>query len=419
MTRDQLFKIWQLHGRKLATILVSALFVGALGYEFGFFGRDSGAPRGFGGRRPTQKIEEVPVLTARATRADVPVTLDAVGTVQALNTVVVRAQVEGRLTEILFKDGQDVKKGDVLARIDPRTLQAQYDQTVAKKAQDAAQLANARLDFERYERLAQSNFGSRQQADTQRATVAQLEAQQQVDQALIDNAKAMLDYATITAPIDGRTGLRNVDAGNVVRASDPNGLVTITQVQPIGVLFSLPQQNLRAINRAKARGPLSAQALEPDNATVVETGEVEVIDNLVDQSTGTVRVRALFPNENQALWPGQFINIRLNVDMDRNALTVPTGAVQRGPNGAFVFIVTDEQKVALKNVQVTRQDERIAIIASGLDEAARVVTSGFMLLNDGALVKPMDARTQAEPASTQPAQNSERRRTGGGGAQQR
>ena len=419
MTREQVIKIWQLHGRKIATVLVGAVFLGVLGYEFGFFGRDAGAPRGFGGRRPAQKIEEVPVLTARATRADVPVTLDAVGTVQALNTVVVRAQVEGRLTEILFKDGQDVKKGDVLARIDPRTLQAQYDQAVAKKAQDAAQLANARLDFERYERLAQSNFGSRQQADTQRATVAQLEAQQQVDQALIDNAKAMLDYATITAPIDGRTGLRNVDAGNVVRASDPNGLVTITQVHPIGVLFSLPQQNLRAINRAKARGPLSAQALEPDNTTVIETGEVEVIDNLVDQATGTVRVRALFPNENQSLWPGQFVNIRLNVDIDRDALTVPTGAVQRGPNGAFVFIVTDEQKVALKNVQVTRQNERTAIIGAGLDDNARVVTSGFMLLNDGALVKPMDVQAQPDPAATQPVQNRERRRTGGGGAQPR
>ncbi len=415
MTRDRLIKIWQLHGRKIAAVLVAALFLGVLGYEFGFFGRDAGASRGFGGRRPAQKIEEVPVLTARATRADVPVTLDAVGTVQALNTVVVRAQVEGRLIEILFKDGQDVKKGDVLARIDPRTLQAQYDQTVAKKAQDAAQLANARLDLERYERLAQSNFGSRQQADTQRATVAQLEAQQQVDQALVDNAKVMLDYATITAPIDGRTGLRNVDAGNVVRASDPSGLVTITQVHPIGVIFSLPQQNLRAINRAKARGPLSAQALEPDNATVVETGEVEVIDNLVDQATGTVRVRALFPNEAQALWPGQFVNIRLNVDVDRNALIVPTGAVQRGPNGAFVFVVTDEQKVALKNVQVARQNERIAIIGSGLDENMRVVTSGFMLLNDGSSVKPMDADAQPEPA-TPPAQNRERRRTGGGGA---
>ena len=414
MTRDQIFKLLLQHKAKIAAVIVGVIFLGFLGYEFGFFGRDNAAGgRSFGGRRGPAKIEEVPVLTARVTRADVPVTLDAVGTVQSLNSVVVRAQVEGRLNEILFRDGQDVKKGDVLARIDSRSLQAQYDQVLAKKAQDAAQLANARLDLERYERLAQSNFGSRQQADTQRATVAQLEALQQVNQALVDSAKVMLDYATIVAPIDGRTGLRNVDAGNVIRASDPNGLVTITQMNPIGVLFSLPQQNLRAVNEAKARGPIVTQALDSDNRTPIEKGEVEVIDNLVDAATGTIRIRAVFPNDAQKIWPGQFVNVRLELDVERNVLTVPSAAVQRGPNGPYVFAVGEDLKVSMKAVAIARQNERLAIISSGVDENTRVVTSGFMLLNEGSLVKPADA--DAPETAPQAPPNRDRRRTGGGG----
>ena len=414
MTREQILTFAQQHKTKIGAVIVGMIFLGFLGYEFGLFGRDS-APgaRGFGGRRGPAKIEEVPVLTARVTRADVPVTLDAVGTVQSLNSVVVRAQVEGRLNEILFRDGQDVKKGDVLARIDSRSLQAQYDQVLAKKAQDAAQLANARLDLERYERLAQSNFGSRQQADTQRATVAQLEALQQVNQALVDSAKVMLDYATIIAPIDGRTGLRNVDAGNVIRASDPNGLVTITQMNPIGVLFSLPQQNLRAVNAAKARGPIVTQALDSDNRTPIEKGEVEVIDNLVDAATGTIRIRAIFPNDAQKIWPGQFVNVRLELDVERNVLTVPSAAVQRGPNGPYLFAVGEDLKVSMKPVAIARQNERLAVISSGVDENTRVVTSGFMLLNEGSLVKPADA--DAPEATPQAPPNRDRRRTGGGG----
>ena len=414
MSRDQMFKLLFQHKGKIAAVFVGVIFLGFLGYEFGLFGRDNAAGgRVFGGRRGPAKIEEVPVLTARVTRADVPVTLDGVGTVQSLNSVVVRAQVEGRLNEILFRDGQDVKKGDVLARIDARSLQAQYDQALAKKAQDAAQLANARLDFERYERLAQSNFGSRQQADTQRATVAQLEALQLVDQALVDSAKVMLDYATILAPIDGRTGLRNVDAGNVVRASDPNGLVTITQMNPIGVLFSLPQQNLRAVNAAKARGAIVTQALDSDNRTMIEKGEVEVIDNLVDAATGTIRIRAIFPNDAQKIWPGQFVNVRLELDVEHNVLTVPSAAVQRGPNGPYVFAVGDDLKVSMKPVTIARQNERLAVISTGVDENMRVVTSGFMLLNEGSLVKPSDADAPQETPQAQP--NRDRRRTGGGG----
>ena len=366
------------------------------------------AQRAFGrGRRPAQKIEEIPVLTALVQRQDVPITLDAVGTVQAKNTVLVRAQVEGLLVDLSFSDGQEVKKGDVLARIDPRSYQAAYDQAVAKKAQDAAQLANARIDLERYDRLAASNFGPRQQADTQRATVAQLEAQLRVDQAQIDSAKTILDYTTIIAPIDGRTGLRAVDAGNIIRASDANGLVTIAQMNPISAVFSLPQQQLRAVNDAAARGTLRADALEADNVSVIEKGQVEVVDNLVDTSTGTVRVRATFANEGRRLWPGQFINIRLFVDVDRQALVVPTGAVQRGPKGAFVYVVGEDRKAAMTTVTVGRQDEKIAILRTGVEPGMRVVTTGFTQLTDGALVKPTDvdappAAAAAPAADSQP-----------------
>ena len=375
------------------------------------------AQRVFGGRRQQQKIDEPPVLTAVARRLDVPVTLDAVGTVQALNTVVVRAQVDGKLIELDFTDGHDVKKGDILARIDPATYQAQYDQAVGKKAQDEAQLANARIDLDRYDKLAVGNYGSKQQADTQRALVAQLDAQVRVDQAAIDNAKAVLGYTTIVAPIDGRTGLRAVDAGNIVHASDSTGIVTITQVQPIAAIFNLPQQQLRAVNAGQALAPLKVQALADDNATVVDSGVVQVVDNLVDSSTGTVRVKAVFPNPGNALWPGQFLNLRLFVDTLKQAVVVPTAAVQRGPNGAFVYVVGDDRKAVMTPVTVGRQDERQAVIATGLAPPARVITSGFSMITDGALVTPTEENAAPAGAPVAPGGNAAARgpRAGGGG----
>ena len=358
-------------------------------------------PRIFGGRRAQKGAEVVPVLTATLVRQDVPVTIDAVGTVQALNTVVVRAQVEGRLMELGFRDGQDVKKGDVLARIDPRTYQALYDQVVAKKAQDEAQLENARIDLERYTRLAAGNFGSRQQADTQKATVAQLEAQVRVDQAAIDNARAILDYTVIRAPIDGRTGLRAVDVGNIIRASDATGIVTLTQVKPVAAVFSLPQQYLRAVVAGQLRGRLTVQAMEADNASVIQTGEVEVIDNQVDVTTGTVRVKAIFANGDLGLWPGQFINVRVFVDVLRQALVAPAGAIQRGPKGAFVYVLTPETKAAMKSVTVGRQDEAIAVIQSGVEAGETVITTGFGQLTDGSVVRP---QTPVQPEASAPAE---------------
>ncbi|MFM2444623.1 MAG: multidrug resistance protein MdtA [Pseudomonadota bacterium] len=412
--------------RKVLALLAAGLLLVFLAQEFGLVRLPfstgqavEATQRAFGrGRRQAERIEEIPVLTARVTRRDAPVTIDAVGSVQSLASVVVRAQVEGRLNEIRFRDGQDVTKGDVLAVIDARSYQAAHDQAVAKKAQDAAQLANARLDLERSEKLNAASFGSRQQLDTARASVAQLEALLQVDDAIIANARITLDHAIVRAPISGRTGLRAIDAGNLVRAAD-SGLVTITQMQPIGALFALPQQNLAAVNTALARGPLKALVLDADNATVLETGEVETLDNQVDAATGTVRIRAVFPNAQKLLWPGQFVNIRIEVDINRQALTVPTAAVQRGPRGTFVYVVRDDMTVTVAPVAVARQDDRIAILRSGVEDSARIVTSGFMLLKDGTRVKPTDADApvaDAAPETQRPRRDGAGRSSQTGGA---
>jgi multidrug efflux system membrane fusion protein len=340
----------------------------------------------------------VPVLAVAAKRADVPVYLDGVGTTRALNTVTVRPQVDGKILSVSFKEGQDVKRGDVLVRIDPVTYQAQYDQAVAKKAQDEAQLANARLDLERYERLAQA--ATKQQADTQRATVAQLEALVRLDQAAIDNAKAFLDYTAVRAPIDGRTGIRLVDEGNIVRASDATGIVVITQIRPIAVLFSLPQQQIAVLNKAFAQAPLTAEVIGADNRTVIDRGTLQVIDNQVDQTTGTIRLKAEFPNQTLQLWPGQFVNVRLLIDTLRQVVVVPTAAVQRGPDGTFVYVARQDNTAGLRAVTVTQQDDTQAVIASGVDAPERVVTTGFARLTDGTSISVSSPDQNAAPPAT-------------------
>jgi multidrug efflux system membrane fusion protein len=348
---------------------------------------------------PRQRSTEgpVPVLIAPAKLADLPVTVDAIGTVLALNTVTVRPQIDGILSELSFKDGQDVKRGDVIARLDPATYKAQYDQTLAKKAQDEAQLANAKVDLQRYEKLAQSEYGSRQQADTQKATVAQLEAQLRVDQAQIDNAKAYLDYTIIRAPIDGRTGIRLVDQGNIVHAADPGGIVVLTQIRPISVLFNIPQQQLTAIHRAMEKSELKVDALESDNKSLLDQGIVEVLDNQIDQTTGTIRIKARFPNADLQLWPGQFVNVRLFIDTLKQVVLVPTASVQRGPNGAFVYVVDANNVAHLTLVTIARQDETNSVIGKGLEAGATVVTTGFVRLTDGATVTPSPADGAAAP----------------------
>src|SRR3954469_12989997 len=300
-----------------------------------------------GGRAARSDDGPVPVIAALARRADVPVYLDGVGTIRALNTVTVRPQVDGKLLSVNYKEGQQVEAGFVLARIDPVTYQAAYDQTVAKKAQDEATLANARLDLVRYGKLMTTNAVTQQQYEAQKATVAQLEAQVRLDQAAIDNAKAILDYTSIVAPVAGRTGIRQVDQGNIVHASDSTGIVVITQLQPISLLFTLPQQQLGDVNHAFAQRPLPVEAFGPDNKTIVETGVLNVVDNQVDQTTGTIKLKAEFANPDLQLWPGGFVNVRLTINTLKDVVVVPTAAVQRGPRGAFVYVVQPENKVAI------------------------------------------------------------------------
>jgi multidrug efflux system membrane fusion protein len=357
----------------------------------------------------------VPVLVASARTADVPVYLIAVGTIKPLNTVTVRPQVDGRLLSVNFQEGQDVKKGDVLARIDPVTYQAQLDQTIAKKAQDEAQLANARIDLDRYERLAATASINRQQADTQKALVAQLEALVKSDQASIDNAQALLGYTTITSPVDGRTGIRMVDEGNFIRAADTNSaIVVITQLKPISVLFTLPQQSLDDVNKAFAQNPLTVEATRSDNDKVVDHGVLKVIDNQVDQTTGTVKLRAEFPNADLQLWPGQFVNVRLLLRTLKDVTVVPTGAVQRGPNGTFVYVVKDDNTAAMRPVTVTQQDETQAVIGQGVAPDERLVTTGFARLTDGSKLT-VDGGQGAQPG----AQPQGGRRGNGQGEQRR
>jgi multidrug efflux system membrane fusion protein len=312
----------------------------------------------------------------------------------------VRPQVGGQIVKVAFKEGQDVEKGFVLAEIDPRTYQAQYDQAVATKAKDEATLANARIDLERYTRLAAMNSGSKQQADTQKALVAQLEAQVQGDQAAIDNTRTMLSYTKITSPIDGRTGIRMIDEGNLVQANDTNGIVVITQIKPISVLFNLPQQQFQQVNKAFAKGPLRVDALAADNKTTIDQGTLQVIDNQMDQTTGTIRMKAEFPNANLQLWPGQFINIRVLVDTLKQVVVVPTAAVQRGPQGAFVYVVEQDNKVAVRPVTIAQQDDTQAVVSEGVKAQDRVVTTGFTRLSNGTRVAVQQGEGEQPSAET-------------------
>jgi multidrug efflux system membrane fusion protein len=348
----------------------------------------------------------VPVLVTAAKQDDVPVYFDGVGTSRALNTVTVRAQVDGKLMSVNFKEGQDVEKGFVLADIDPTIYRAQLDQAVAKKAMDEAHLGNARIDLDRYAKLVATNSATRQQFDTQKALVAEYEAQVQADQGVIENAKAMLSYTQIVAPIAGRTGLRLVDAGNIVHAVDTTGVVVITEIRPIAVIFTLPQQELAAVNRAFERGELSVNALGDDNRTVVDRGKLEVVDNQVDQTTGTVKLKAVFPNEHLQLWPGQFVNVKLLVDTLKDAMVVPTAAVQLGPNGTFVYVANDDGTVSVRPVTVSQQDDTEAVLASGTAAGERVVTTGFAQLNDGTRI------AVGTPENLERTAGSERRRKG-------
>lgn len=379
----------------------------------------SAAKGGFKGKgRGRAAADAVPVLVASAQVADVPVYLEGLGTARALNTVTVQPMVDGRLISVNFREGQQIKRGDLLAVIDPTSYQAQLDQALAKKAQDEAQLADARRELERNSKLGpiatlQKNL------DTARAKVAQLEALVRADQAAIDFAMAQLAHTRILAPIEGRTGLRQVDEGNVVRASSASALVMITQIQPLAIVFNLPQQQLGRVNAAMlaaadaGKGDASeivAEAMAADGKSVLDRGILRVIDNQIDQTTGTVRLKAEFPNEKLQLWPGQFANVRLLVETLRGVVAVPTAALQQGPNGPFVYVVNDEGIANVRPVKIAQQDERTTVVTGGIRPGEQVATSSFVRLRDGTAVNVSQAAPAdvSEPRSTTPQPRPER-----------
>jgi membrane fusion protein, multidrug efflux system len=361
------------------------------------------AGRGGPGSRPGAGVFPVPIVPGVVQQKDVPVYLDGLGTVQAFNTVTVRSRVDGQVTKIAFVEGQDVHAGDVLAQIDPAPFQAQLAQNLAKKAQDEAQLAIARLTLTRNKELLNSKILSQQEYDAQQAVVDQLVATVQGDQAAIDSARVQLDYTTISSPIDGRTGIRMVDQGNIVHANDTTGLVVIAQLRPITLSFTLPEQTLPQIRRHLSQPDgMTVLALDRDNRATLSQGKLAVIDNQIDITTGTIRLKATFANDDLKLWPGQFVNVRLLLET-RHGAVVPASVVQRGPDGDFAFVIADDLTAQVRKIRVAQVDRGQALIEEGLSPGERVVVDGQYKLQPGSKVKLPDSKGSSEPPPGGPA----------------
>jgi multidrug efflux system membrane fusion protein len=345
----------------------------------------------------------VAVDTAVTTRSDVPVYLEGLGNVQAFYTAKITARVDGQLQRVGFVEGQLVKKGDLLAQIDPRPLQAALDQATGMQAKDAAQLDSAKRDLERYTTLAPQNLISQQVLDTQRALVAQLQAQLQVDRGLIDNARTQLEYASITAPFSGRTGIRLVDPGNIVHASDTTGIVVVTQIQPISVMFTLPEDVVLQINQALGAGAVAVAALSRDDQTQLDNGTLALVDNEIDPTTGTVRLKATFPNARNTLWPGQFVNVRVLMQSRHDVVTMPSAAVEHGPDGLFAYVVKADSTVEVRPIKTAEDNAGVTVVTDGLQPGEHVVTSNQYRLQPGAKVRAAAAAASGANMQSAPA----------------
>jgi multidrug efflux system membrane fusion protein len=344
----------------------------------------------------------IPVTIAQTKKADFPVYLNGLGTVQPYETVTVRSRVDGEITKVAFKQGQMVKEGDILVQIDPRPYQAALDQALAKKAQDEATLKNAQLDLQRYAGLAKDNAGTRQQLDTQQATVDQIAAQIKGDQAAIDNAQTQVSYTTIKSPLTGKTGFRLVDPGNIVHAADTTGIVTIVKLQPISVVFTAPEEDVPEINRALAAGTVPVIALSSDGLKTLSQGHLALVNNAVDQASGTISMKATFANTDNVLWPGLSVSTRLLVETLKQVIVVPENVVQRGPNGLYAFVVGNDNKVALRDIKIGQEGNGLSVIAQGLSPGEKVVTAGQYRLQKGMLVDPTVANSPVTPAPAAP-----------------
>jgi multidrug efflux system membrane fusion protein len=342
----------------------------------------------------------VPVVTSTVTSGDVPIYLRGVGTVIAYNNVIVRSQITGQLVQISFNQGQTVHKDDVLAEIDPRPYQAQLDQMTANRDRDQAQLINAQQNLARYTQLGSKGWATPQLVETQQAQLGQLQAMVKSDEALIDAARVNLSYTKLTAPIDGVTGIRQIDNGNIIHPTDPNGLVDVTQIQPISIIFTLPETTFGEIQAQMAKGPLKVLAYSQDDKTELDQGTLELIDNQILQTTGTIRLRANFPNARRMLWPGELVNARLLLETRHNGLTIPPGAVQQGPNGSYVYVIAPNGTAQLRPVKVDQISDGAAVIESGVQAKEAVVVDGQYGLQPGSLVNILHGKA-AEQANLQ------------------
>jgi multidrug efflux system membrane fusion protein len=369
--------------RRIVVCLCLALILSGCGKTSADSKQKNGSGKGGKGGGPTT----IPVAVAKAEVRDLPVLLNGLGSVEGFNTVAVKSRIDGQLVQVAFKEGQEVKEGELLAVIDPRPYEVQLSQAQATLFKDQAALKDARLNLERFQQLYKDGVIPKQQFDTQGSLEAQLDGAVRADQAQVDSVKLNLVYTRITAPVSGRIGLRQIDVGNIVHASDPNGLLVITQLQPIAVIFSLPQDNLQSVSQHMRKGKLSVDAYSRDDQTKLATGSLTTIDNQIDITTGTGKLKAVFENRDRSLWPNQFVNVHLLLEVRKSNTVVPTAAIQRGPQGTYVFSVKQDNTAEMRPVTVAFTEGNFAAITQGIQPGEQVVTDGQDKLQPGTHVE--------------------------------